>query len=225
VIRTALSLVKDVRLATAVAALVTVGGLVSLPSVMAQSTAPPVHACAATALGTLRQVGTPKECNTTLESVVSWNVPGPQGPQGRPGPIGPMGRAGGSGPRAIPFAGSGVRIAEDTEIPPTRKTVASVLTNPGRYLVVATVAVGPLQNRDGFERATCSLDVGPDRIDVQTVSETRQVMTLHGAATIDPGTTRYIQVWCVSHSVEPQGSMSWFNARITTVNVTDVTLM
>jgi hypothetical protein len=53
-----------------------------------------LHGCVQKRVGSLRIVSSPDECNPQREMHVSWNVLGPQGPEGKEGPAGLPGPVG-----------------------------------------------------------------------------------------------------------------------------------
>src|SRR5262245_4554115 len=66
------------------------------PAVAQAST---IYACASTRNGALRLVSSPSQCMAGKETVVSWNVVGPEGPPGAQGTPGEQGSPGVQGPQ------------------------------------------------------------------------------------------------------------------------------
>ncbi|MEO8701777.1 MAG: hypothetical protein ABI867_17160 [Kofleriaceae bacterium] len=73
-------------------------GAVAPPAALPSGT---IYACALKNVGTLRQVGSSSQCIGAIETPVSWNAAGQQGPAGATGAAGATGPAGAAGPAGV----------------------------------------------------------------------------------------------------------------------------
>jgi hypothetical protein len=95
-------------LAVATAIFVGAAGVALASSMLTSAPAAGViQACQLKGIGAIRVVNAASDCNTRLETPLSWNAQGPPGlpgPKGDPGAVGPAGSPGIAGPQGAPGA-------------------------------------------------------------------------------------------------------------------------